>query len=58
MFPTNASSGTRHLSFTAAAIPGVGNREMTLEGDFVDGAFSGTYTIVGLAEGTFEASRT
>ncbi|MEQ1872524.1 MAG: hypothetical protein ABL953_02255 [Ilumatobacteraceae bacterium] len=46
-----------HLKFTAPAVPGVGNLEMTIEGDFADGAFSGTYTIVGLAEGTFEANR-
>lgn len=46
-----------HFSFTAPSVPGVGNLEMTIEGDFVDGTFSGTYTIVGLAEGTFEATR-
>ena len=46
-----------HLSFEAPAVPGVGGKKMTLEGDFTDGSFSGTYTIVELAEGTFEATR-
>lgn len=46
-----------HMTMTAPAVPGVGDREMTIEGDFVDGAFTGTYNIVGLAEGTFQAAR-
>lgn len=45
------------LTFEAAAVPGVGGRKMTMEGDFAAGSFSGTYTIVDLAEGTFEATR-
>ncbi|MBI4884034.1 MAG: hypothetical protein HY826_08270 [Actinobacteria bacterium] len=47
-----------HLKLTAVAVPGVGGKQMIVEGDFADGAFSGTYEIVGLAVGTFEAART
>ena len=46
-----------HLTFEAASVPGVGGKKMTLDGDFAAGGFSGTYTIVDLAEGTFEATR-
>ena len=54
-FTVSYSDG--HLSFEAAAVPGVGGKKMTLDGDFADGGFTGTYTIVDLAEGTFEATR-
>jgi hypothetical protein len=47
-----------HLTLTAPAVPGVGDRTMTIEGDFTNDGFTGTYTIVGLAEGTFAATRT
>jgi hypothetical protein len=46
-----------HLTFVAAAVPGVGGKEMTIEADLADGMFTGTYTITGLAEGTFTATR-
>lgn len=46
-----------HLTITAPAVPGVGGLPMTMEGDLIDGAFTGTYTIEGLAEGTFTATR-
>lgn len=46
------------LMFDAPAVPGVGGRQMLLTGTFVDGTFSGTYTIVDLADGTFTATRT
>jgi len=46
-----------HLSVVAAAVPGVGGLELTLEGDFTAGEFAGTYVIAGLADGTFVATR-
>ncbi len=46
-----------HLTFEAAAVPGVGGKKMTMDGDFAASGFTGTYTIVDLAEGTFEATR-
>jgi hypothetical protein len=46
-----------HLVFTALAVPGLGGKTMTVEGDFADGSFNGTYTIPDLAEGTFETTR-
>ncbi len=46
-----------HLTFTAPAVPGLGGKTMTVDGDFAGDSFSGTYAIVDLAEGAFEASR-
>lgn len=46
-----------HLTFVAVAVPGVGGKEMTIEADLADGMFTGSYTITGLAEGTFTATR-
>ena len=45
------------LTIVAPAVPGVGGREMIIEGDLADGAFTGTYTITGLADGVFTATR-
>lgn len=55
---TVAIDGAGHLTVVAPAVPGVGGRELTLEGDFAAGTFDGTYEIAGLAEGTFTATRT
>lgn len=46
-----------HLTMIAPAVPGVGGREMVLEGDLAGDSFAGTYTIDGLADGTFIAQR-
>ncbi|HAX82373.1 MAG TPA: hypothetical protein DCY40_07400 [Actinobacteria bacterium] len=55
---TVAIDGAGHLTVIAPAVPGAGGLELTLEGDFADGEFTGAYVIAGLAEGTFTASRT
>jgi hypothetical protein len=54
-FTIDYSAG--HLTFTAPAVPGLGGKTMTVEGDFAGDSFAGTYTIVDLAEGTFESTR-
>ena len=46
-----------HLVFTAPAVPGLGGKTMAVEGDFAGDSFSGTCTIIDLAEGTFESTR-
>lgn len=46
------------VTLRAPLVPGVGGRELVVEGQFVDGEFTGTYSIAGLAEGTLQARRT
>lgn len=46
-----------HLRFVASAVPGVGGREMVVDGTFSGDTFAGTYTITGLADGTFTCTR-
>jgi len=41
------------FSLTAPSVPGVGGLEMTIEGQFTETGAEGTYTITGLADGTF-----
>jgi len=41
-----------HVTITAPDVPGLG-LPMTIDGDAVDGGFAGTYSIEGLAEGTW-----
>lgn len=47
-----------NLLFVAAAVPGVGGREMVVDGTFSGDTFAGTYAITGLADGTFTCTRT
>ena len=54
-FTIDYSAG--HLVFTAPAVPNLGGKTLTVEGDFADGSFAGTYTIPTLADGTFETAR-
>ncbi len=45
-----------HFVLTADSVPGLGDLSITIEGDASPDGFTGTYTIPGLAEGTFKAT--